>query len=237
MEGNLASLDPVDYALLLAGFCVHLCSLICLVRKGALPRYFTLVLYLCCSISVGVGRCIILNTAGFNSDIYVYFYFYSDALLILCLYFILMSLYSHVFEDMGVGKMLRAGAMLILAGTAGISYYMIAASSDRLVTRFVIDLAQNLYFVGVVITYLLWGAMMKLRENRTRLMQLVLSMGVYVSLFATSFAFENLHALPVFSRYYFPLMDMLLPASWIYTFVRVPEDARMATARVVAPSR
>ena len=237
MEGNLASLDPVDYALLLAGFCVHLCSLICLVRKGALPRYFTLVLYLCCSISTGVGRCIILNTAGFNSNTYFYFYFYSDAVLIVCLYFILMSLYSHVFEDMGVGKMLRAGAMLILAGTAGISYYMIATSSDRLVTRFVIDLAQNLYFVGVVITYLLWGAMMKLRENRTRLMHLVLSMGVYVSLFATSFAFGNLHVLPAISRYYFPLMDMLLPASWIYTFVRVPEDARMVTARVVAPSR
>jgi hypothetical protein len=233
----LASLDPVDYALLLAGFCVHLCSLICLVRKGALPRYFTLILYLCCSISAGVGRCIILNTAGFNSNTYVYFYFYSDALLILCLYFILMSLYSQVFEEMGVGKMLRASAMLILAGTAGISYYMIAASSDRLVTRFVIDLAQNLYFVGVVITYLLWGAMMKMRENRTRLMQLVLSMGAYVSLFATSFAFGNLHALPAFSRYYFPLMDMLLPASWIYTFVRVPEDARMATARVVAPTQ
>jgi hypothetical protein len=233
----LASLDPVDYALLLAGFCVHLCSLICLVRKGALPRYFTLVLYLCCSISTGVGRCIILNTVGFNSNTYFYFYFYSDALLIICLYFILMSLYSHVFEEMGVGKMLRASAMLILAGTAGISYYMIAASSDRLVTRFVVDLAQNLYFVGVVITYLLWGAMMKMRENRTRLMQLVLSMGAYVSLFATSFAFGNLHALPAFSRYYFPLMDMLLPASWIYTFVRVPEDARMATARVVAPTQ
>ena len=133
--------------------------------------------------------------------------------------------------------MVRAGAMLILAGTAGISYYMIAASSDRMITRFVVDLAQNLYFVGVIITYLLWGAMVKVRENRTRLMQLVLSMGVYVSLFALSFAFGNLHSLPAVSRYYFPLMDMWLPASWIYTFAKVPEDARMATARVVAPSR
>lgn len=237
MEGILASLDPVDFFLLLAGFSVHLWSLIVLLKKGALPRYFTLVLYLCCSISAGIGRCLILNTAGFHSNTYVYFYFYSDALLIICLYFILMSLYSQVFEDMGVDKIVRAGAMLILAGTAGISYYMIASSSDRMVTRFVIDLAQNLYFVGVVITYLLWGAMMKLRENRTRLTQLVLSMGIYVSLFATSFAFGNLHALPAFSRYYFPFMDMWLPASWIFTFVRVPEDARMATARVIAPSQ
>jgi len=233
----LASLGPVDYFLLFAGFGVHLCSLGCLVKKGAIPRYFTLVLYLCAAIGAGVGRCIILNTAGFDSNTYVYFYFYSDALLIICLYFILMTLYAHVFEEMGVSKQVRAGAMLLLAGTVGISYYMIAASADRLVTRFVIELAQNLYFVGVVITYLLWGAMVKLRENRTRLMQLVLSMGVYVSLFATSFAFGNLHALPSFSRYYFPLMDMWLPASWIYTFVKVPESARMATARVVAPTQ
>ena len=77
--------------------------------------------------------------------------------------------------------------MLLLAGTALISYYMVASSSDRLVTKFVMELSQNLYFVGVVLTYVLWGAMMKLRENRTRLMQLVLSMGVYFSAFAGSY--------------------------------------------------
>jgi len=48
----------------------------------------------------------------------------------------------------------------------------------------VVELSQNLYFIGVLLTYLLWGAMMKMRENRTRLMQLVLTMGVYFSAFA-----------------------------------------------------
>jgi hypothetical protein len=233
----LASLGPVDYALLIAGFGVHLFCLASLIKKGSLRRYFTLVLYLCSSIAAGVGRCLILNTAGFNSNTYFYFYFYSDALLIICLYFILMSLYSFVFEEMDVSNQVRAGAMLLLAGTAGISYYMITESADRLVTRFVIELAQNMYFVGVVLTYLLWGAMVKLRENRTRVMQLVLSMGVYVSLFATSFALGNLHQMPSIARYYYPLMDMWLPASWIYTFLHVPENARMATARVVAPTQ
>lgn len=233
----MASLGPADYALLFAGFAVHLWAVVCLLKKGAIPRYFTLALYLCSSVAVGVGRCFILNTAGFRSNAYIYFYFYSDALLIICLYLILMTLYAHVFAEMSAGKLVRSTAMLILGGTAAISYYMVAKSSDRLVTQFVIELAQNLYFVGVVITYLLWGAMVKLRENRTRLMQIVLSMGVYVSLFAASFAFGNLHAFPGVSRYYFPLMDMWLPASWIYTFAKVPEDARIATARVVASTQ
>ena len=101
-----------------------------------------------------------------------------------------------------------------------------------------IELSQNLYFVGVVLTYLLWGAMMKLRENRTRLMQLVLSMGVYFSAFAGSFALGNLYPnLVVVAIHLPPHGTLWLPISWAYTFMKVPEDARMATARVVAPTQ
>ena len=132
--------------------------------------------------------------------------------------------------------MVRAGAMLLLGGTALISYHMVASSSDRLVTGLSFELSQNLYFVGVVLTYLLWGAMMKLRENRTRLMQLVLSMGVYFSAFAGSYALGNLYPDLVLWRYFSP--DGHLAADFLGLYVhKVPEDARMATARVVAPSR
>jgi hypothetical protein len=99
------------------------------------------------------------------------------------------------------------------------------------------EMSQNLYFVGVVLTYLLWGAMMKLRENRSRVMQLVLSMGVYFSAFAGSFALGNLYPDLVIWRYVSHLMVTWLPISWAYTFVKVSEDARMATARVVAPTQ
>jgi hypothetical protein len=113
---------------------------------------------------------------------------------------------------------------------------MVASSSHRFVTRFVLELGQNLFFVGVVLTYLLWGAMAKLHENRTRLVQLVLSMGVYVSLSAGSYALLNLYPNHAFWQYYFPITSIWLPASWAYTFLKVPEDARMATAQVVAPA-
>jgi hypothetical protein len=131
----------------------------------------------------------------------------------------------------------RGGAMLLLAGTAGISYYMVATSTDRLVTHFVFELSQNLYFVGVILTYLLWGAMMKLRENRTRLMQLVLAMGVYFSAFAGSYALGNMYPNLVVWHYICHLMVMWLPVSWAYTFVKVPEQTRMQTARVLVPNR
>jgi hypothetical protein len=230
-------LGPIDYSMWTADFLLEVCCLVCLLKKKAVARHFTIVIYLCSSIAVGIGRYSIMGTAGYNSRAYYYFYFYSDALLTICLYFVLMSLYSHVFSDMGVSKFVRGGAMLLLAGTAGISFHMIAASSDKFITQFVIELSQNLYFVGVVLTYLLWGAMMKLHENRTRLVQLVLAMGVYFSAFAGSYALDNMYPNSVVWPYIFHLMAMWLPLSWAYTFAKVPEDARMATARVLVPNR
>src|SRR5260370_14847064 len=193
-------------------------------KRKALSQYFTIVLYLCASIAVGIGRYGIIAAAGFTSTAYLYFFYYSDAVLTICLYFVLMSLYSHVFSEMGISKYVRGGAMLLLAGTAGISYHMVAASTDKLVTHFVFELSQNLYFVGVLLTYLLWGAMMKMRENRTHLMQLVLSMGVYFSAFAGSYALGNMYPGLMVWRYICHLMVMWLPLSWAYTFMKVPED-------------
>ena len=230
-------LGPVNYAISLAVILVELVSLVCVLRQKALKQHFTLVIYLCANFATDAAGYSILRTSGFESNVYYYFYFYSQFLLTICLYFVLMNLYSLVLSEMGVAKQVRAGAMLILAGTVGISYYLVASSSQRFVTRFVLELGQNLFFVGVVLTYVLWGAMAKLRENRTRLMQLVLSMGVYVSLSAGSYALLNLYPNHTFWQYYFPITAIWLPASWAYTFMKVPEDARLETARVLAPNQ
>ena len=229
-------LGPVDYAIWLAVIFVEIFSLLCVLKSRSFSRHFTLVLYLGVCLAVNVGRYSIIRTSGYTSSAYYYFYFYSESLLAISLYFVLMSLYSHIFSDMGISKQIRAGAMLLLAGTAAISYHMVAASTDRFVTHFVLELSQNLYFVGVVLTYLLWGAMAKMRENRLRLTQLILSMGVYVSLFAGSYAMENLYPNHEFWRYYYPIIAICLPMSWAYTFMKVPEDSRIATARVLAPT-
>jgi len=230
-------MGPVDYLLLLADLAVEVCCVVCLLKRRAFSQYFTIVLFLCASIAVGIGRYGIIAATGYTSVAYLYFFYYSDAVLTICLYFVLMSLYSHVFSEMGISKYVRGGAMLLLAGTAGISYHMVATSTDRLVTHFVVELSQNLYFVGVLLTYLLLGAMMKLRENRTRLMQLVLSMGVYFSAFAGSYALGNLYEGSVIWHYICHLMVIFLPLSWAYTFMKVPEEARMGTATVLAPNR
>ncbi len=206
-------------------------------RSHCFGRYYTLSFYLLAASFLSIGRCIVFARYGLMSDQYIYFYYYSDAFLTICLYFALMGLYSCVFQEMGVQRYLRVAATLLLGCTALFSYEVMASANHRMITKFVVELSQNLYFVGVVLTYLLWGAIMKLHETRTRLIQLVLALGVYFSAFAASYALRNLYPDFLVWRYVPPVMAIFLPLAWAYTFLRIPEEARLATDRVAATNR
>ena len=210
---------------------------VCACKGRVFLRYFTLNIYMLAAAVLTVGRFVVFWKYGFFSLQYRYFYFYSDAFLTICLYFALMGLYSHVFKEMGVHKHLRMGALLLLALTSWFTYQVLVNSSASLMskTHFVVELSQNLYFVGLVLTYLLWGAVMKLRETRTQLIQLVSALGVYFSAFAANYALHNLSPGHSTVWTYLPqILALWLPLAWAYTFAKVPEEARVATARIAA---
>jgi hypothetical protein len=117
------------------------------------------------------------------------------------------------------------------------SYLLVRQHQTQLTNRFVVELSQNLYFVGVVLTYLLWGAVIKLRETRTRLVQLVLALGIYFSASAGAYALRNMYPGLAITKFIPPLAGTFLPLAWAYTFWRVSEDARLAPARLAAPGR
>lgn len=211
---------------------------VCAVRSNSFRRYLFLNVYMGLSFLASVGRFQVLRHWGNPSPEYAYFYFYSDALLTIGLYFALLNLYSLVFDEMKVERYLRVGAVLLLGGTAWFSYAVINQSSHRILSHFAFELSQNLYFVGLVLTYVLWGAILKLRETRTRLIQLVLALGVYFSAFAADYALRNLY--PNYEgvwQYLTPTLGCILPAAWTFSFLWVNEEARLAPSRLVAVPR
>jgi len=229
---------PLQFAIWFLGTLLEVAVVVCAVKKGLFRRYFFLNLYMVLSAAVSVGRYRVLMTNGFDSEVYRYFYFYSDALLTIVLFFALISLFSYVFQEMRVENYVRMGAVLLLGGTAWFTYAVVNQSSARIVTHFVFELSQNLYFVGLVLTYVLWGAILKLRETRALLVQLVLSLGVYFSAYAASYAISNLRPnLFSYVSFLVPVIGCLLPLAWAYAFWRVPDDARLATARLTVVSR
>ncbi|SRR5712692_1529374 len=228
-----------------AAYCIWiLCTLleagvvVCALARGSFRRYFTLNLYMAASVAMSIARYFVLSRYGFNSDQYYYFYYYSDAILTICLYFALMGLYSIVFEELGATTQVRVFSMLLLGGTALFSYGVVHQAESRMVTRYVVEMSQNLYFVGLILTYVLWGAVLKLRETRARVVQFVLSLGVYFSLYAAIYALRNLY--PNFASvlaYVSPFTGTLLPLAWNYAYLRFDEDARFAPARLAVIPR
>ena len=227
----------IGYALWILGALLEVVVVVCALKRHSFHRYLCLNLYMLFSFVVSVIRYEVFSKFGLRSHEYLYCYYYSDAVLTIFLYLALITLYLHVFDEMKVEKYVRLAAIVLLAGTALFSYAVVQQSSQRMFTSFVYELSQNLYFVGLVLTYVLWGAILKLRETRTQLVQLVLSLGVYFSAFAATFALRNIY--PNFESlgYVVPVFGCLLPLAWAYAFWRLPEDARMAPSRLAVVPR
>lgn len=230
-------LGPIQYAIWFLCTLLEAAVVVCAVRGKVFRRYLFLNIYMSAEVLASIVRFNILHQYGFQSTTYAYFYYYSDALLTILLFFALSSLYSDVFAELHAERLVQFGAVLLLAGTALFSFAVVQQSSSKLLTHFVFEISQNLYFVGLVLTYILWAAILKLRETRTRLIQLVLSLGVYFSLYAANYALRNLYpSVGSLFEYLNPLIGCFLPLAWTYAFYKLPEEARLAPAELaVAP--
>jgi hypothetical protein len=228
-------LGPVDYVLWFLGVLAEIAVVVCVVRRRSFRRYYSLVFYILCDICVTFGLFYCVKHFGFTSPRYAYFYYYSDSLLTLLLFWVIIQFYLQTFEEMGASQYIGWAAAIMIVATAVFSYAVVHQNRGNLTSRFVVELGQNLYFVGVVLTYLLWGAILKLRETRMRLIQLVLALGIYFSADAVAYALRNLFPSlqPNFLRWIPPMMGVWLPVAWAYTMTKVSEDSRLAPARLM----
>jgi hypothetical protein len=227
----------VDLLIWLMGTALELAFVVCSLARKSYLKYFFLNLYMLLSVLASVGRWFVLRNYGYSSGQYMYVYYYTDALLTVALYVGLISLYSRVFGELRFAKHMRLAAVVLLLGTAGFSYAVVAQSAERLSSNFAYELSQNLYFVGILLTYLLWAALLKLRETRTRVVQFVLSLGLYFSAYAAIYALQNLTPKYDLAQYGSSVIGCLLPLAWTITMFRYSEESRLVPAQLLAVPR
>jgi hypothetical protein len=228
----------MQYVVWLIGALLEAAVVVCAIKRSAFRRYLFLNLYMASEVVASAVRFEIFQHYGFTSPQYAYFYFYSDALLTILMFLVLSSLYSEVFRELNAERYIQMGSVVLFAGTALFSFAVVEESSAKLLSHFVYEISQNLYFVGLVLTYILWAAILKLRETRTRLIQLVLSLGVYFSLYAANYALRNLYpSAEALFTVLNPLIGCFLPFAWAYAFWKLPEEARLAPAGLAVSHR
>ena len=232
-------LGPLDYFLWFLITLLQASAVVCAVRAKCFLKFFTLNLYLVAACLVNAVRYYVFLQHGAGSVQYGIVYYYSDTLLTIFLYFALMSLFLHVFRELGASFQIRIAAAVLLAITAGIAFFIVHQSQHRLFTKFVLELSQILYFVGAILTYLLWGAVLKLKKTQTRIIQIILALGVYFSAFAASYALGNIYGKSYggFWRVVCYAAAIWLPVAWGYAFLKFPATAQLAPARLAAGAK
>jgi hypothetical protein len=230
---------PFDYAIWVVGSVLELGVVLCALYRRAFLRYVSLNLYMLATLAVNCVTYISLARYGFESREYHFAYYYTDSLLTILMFFVIIQLYQQVLAQMNASGYIRRVATVVLAGTSLFSYLVVYRHRANLSGQFVVAFGQNLYFVGVVFTYVLWAAIFKLGETRRRLVNFVLALGIYFSGIAGAYALRNLFPSlePVILHWIPPLAATWLPLAWAYTFMRVPEDARFTMAHLEAKAQ
>jgi hypothetical protein len=217
----------LQYLASLVGFLAEVAVVVCVCRPKNLGRYLPLGFYMLCGAIDTAALYSCLMKFGAASETYRYLYFYSDSLMMLAVYWVIIRFYLQVFDEMGMSQYIRRAAAFLLGCAALFSYFVVHANRNHLTLRFAIELGQNMYFIGVVLIYLLWGALVKLKQTRNRTAQFVLALGIYFSATAATYAIVTLFpALEgnVILQWVPPAMGLWLPLAWTYTFVKVPES-------------
>jgi hypothetical protein len=223
----------------IVSFLLEVYVVVCSVCRRNFINELPINIYMLSAAGVTCGLSFCVYRFGYSSQQYGYYYYYTDSLLTILMFWVIIHFYQEVFKEMQASRYVRVAAVLLLLATAFFSYLIVHQNRNHLTSRFVVEMGQNLYFIGVVLTYLLWGAVVKLRETRTRLVQMVLALGVYFSATAGSYAIGNLfpHLYMPFLRYLLPVIGVWLPAAWAYTFTKVPDNARMVAGALLARAR
>lgn len=219
---------------------------VCLYTK-CFSRYLILNLYILSGVVFTLATQYFLHTYGYTSVEYFYVYFTGDAIVTAVCYLTLASFFDQMFRQSIFHRYVRPTLAIFFILAVGVSGLALSRNVSNFYSVFVLEFQQNMYFVGVLLTFLLWLSMMYLGAETRRFALLVSGMGIYFTAHAASYAASFLSAsLGTIALQIPPLAYNLRALVWLYTFLVVPEEEaaaeparrrRWAAVRVPSPEK
>jgi hypothetical protein len=198
------------------GFVVFLC-----IRQKVVSKFFFFSCYFAASIVVSIGRFWIFSRDGYSSVEYLYFYYYSDAVLTILLAFAIWQIGARLAPGrVGREKVLIAGAGILLLVTL-FSFSIVAFSTLKLITHFTIELSQNIFNTAGLATLVLWVWNLFNKAEDRIATQFVNVLAVYFALFFVVYGLGQ--ARPFYRGHNDNLFSMLgawLPLGCSFALVR-----------------
>jgi len=193
-------------------------------RKRLLLQYLLLNLYLVVKICFTLGGYYVYSFFGYDSFQYFYFYYTGDAIQNIVGFVLIGSLFDRLLRDSLFHRYVRPTLIFTFLLIVGISARFLSGNLEHFYSQFVFEFRQNLYFIGVLLTLLLWISMSYLQVESRRFVLLVSGLGIYFSSHAATYALQFLTPrLDLIAMKIPPLAYCLMVSLWLYTFLYVPE--------------
>ncbi len=224
----------LGYAVQYGGYILELALLVLIMRTGQWRKRIYVCLYLFLLLSVdAVGRPLVLHKFGVSSPQYSYFYWMSDVLLILGAFLLVCSLFRRACagqEKMWDLLLPTLGAVFALV--LGISLASLHEHYKNLVSVFIVEFQQNLYFACLVLNTLLYILLQRRESEDAELAMTVCGLGIQFAGPAANFALvylaQNNERFWALYQYLGPLCTIGMLATWFYAVVHVPQPAKVA---------
>lgn len=213
--------DGMQYA----GYLLEIGLLVSIVR-GKITRNIGVALYILMFVLMdGFARPYFLYHFGLNSVQYAYCYWVTDFLLTLSAFLLICFLFRRASvdnPDLWSTVRLMLAVVFILVMT--ISWLTLAHAHNLLLTPFLADFQQNLYFTCLALNTILYVMMQQMRCSDEELQLLVCGLGIQYAGPAANFALIHL----TLGRQYFislyaylgPLCTLGMLLTWLYAVTR-----------------
>jgi hypothetical protein len=122
-------------------------------RRWTAPALYTLTLFLVDA----VGRPMVLYRYGWASQQYAYCYWLTNVVLQLAAFLLICSFFRRAYRNSGnTWPILRLLLVCVFVFLAGGAYVTLSRNFDHLLTRYIYQFEQNLYFACLVLNTLLY---------------------------------------------------------------------------------
>jgi len=251
LSGLIMAEWAVRYGLYYGIYLLELVLFIFLLQRGRWRRRGAVFFYVTSLLAIdGVGRSYVLFRYGLGSREYAYFFWLTDVLLALAAFTLVCSFFRRAcITHARLWHFLRLLLIFVFILVLGISLLSLSRNYDQLLTRFIVEFEQNLYFTCLVLNTMLYLMMQQLESRDEELNLLVCGVGIQFAGPAASLALVYLtpgqdYAISLHSLIA-PLCTLGMLLTWFYAVARVPgvevvlapeEDGRVPVLVRASPS-
>ena len=182
-----------QYTLWLGIAVIEILALYIAIRCGQTRRFWDLCVYFGLASAASLSRYVVLQYNGFMSREYAYFYYYTDAILTLSMFLVAARLFGHVFNLRtwnGIPLRLAIPGMMCVAL---FSYATVPEVQSRLLTHFIVQLSQNLYFAILILTTAGWIGTLVKKLRASAEVKLLWVFTIYVVMLVAAYFERNFH--------------------------------------------